>query len=202
MIEQDNIENKDRNEANLTNKASPEFQKENSEIDKTSFDAENQKQVSALEAEIKQLRANLQDKNNDYLRVLAESDNMRKRSFKEKQDIIKYGIEHFCKDLLPTLDSFEQAVAEIEKNQLGQTPLAGGILLVARQITELLAKYGVQPVRAKGEKFNPNIHQAIKLLENMEVTEDTVHEEFNKGYVLHDRLLRPAMVSVHVPKKD
>ena len=136
-----------------------------------------------------------------YVRVSAELENLRKRCEKEKSDLQKFGHEAVLKALLPVLDSFERATAEIAAEEDGTpvSPLADGVLMVRKQLTEVLGKQGLVAINAVGASFDPNLHQAIRKEEDPLVEEELVREEYSKGYLLNDRLIRPAMVSVAVP---
>lgn len=141
-----------------------------------------------------------QSSNDRYLRLLAEMENLKKRTAKEKEDLHRHALEDIMKDLLPVLDSFEQGFATLADDKTtAQSSFAAGMQLVAEQLQKILAGHGLQVVSSGGENFDPQVHQAIRREEAADVNNETVGEEFAKGYLLHDRLLRPAMVSVRVP---
>lgn len=137
------------------------------------------------------------------LRMAAESENMRKRFEREKGELAKFATESLLRDLVPVMDSFEQAVPSEESQ--GSAPAATegsyreGILMVKKQLLGILKKHGLETVESIGQPFNPNVHQAIQRLEDKSIDADTVHQEFAKGFTLNGRLLRAAMVSVKVP---
>ena len=135
-----------------------------------------------------------------YLRLLAEMDNLKKRLAKEKEDLHRFALEDLMKDLLPVLDSFDKGFAALKNDTtLAQSAFATGMQLVAEQLQKILTGHGLQTVSSCGETFDPRVHQAIRREETADVESETVAAEFAKGYLLHDRLLRPAMVSVQVP---
>lgn len=136
-----------------------------------------------------------------YLRLRAELENFKKRTAREKEDLHRYALEGIMKDLLPVLDSFEQGFAALaDAEASAQSSFAAGMQLVAEQLHKVLAGHGLQIVSSCRESFDPQVHQAVRREESSDVDCETVGEEFAKGYLLHDRLLRPAIVSVHVPK--
>ncbi|HVZ59570.1 MAG TPA: nucleotide exchange factor GrpE [Terriglobales bacterium] len=125
-------------------------------------------------------------------RLQAEFDNYRKRQAREQQEFREYALADALKSLLPILDSFERAIV---------TPGTGeefrsGVELINRQLHDTLARLGIQPIRAEGASFDPNLHQAIQMVETADANDNHVLEELQRGYKLKDRLLRPAMVRV------
>ena len=152
------------------------------------------------EKEIKLLKKEVEEYRDKYLRLAAEMDNMRKRLGKEKEEFYKYSLSEFLKELLVVLDNFERA---LESRSQGDAPsFREGMKYIHKQYLELLMKKGLRPIEIKDKKFDPNFHQAFMTEESEEVDEPEVGEEFQKGYALHDRLLRPSLVKVIVPKKD
>ena len=143
-----------------------------------------------------------QSENDRYLRLLAELENFKKRTAKEKEDLHRHALAGIMKDLLPVLDSFEQGFAALpEDKTVAPSSFAAGMQLVAEQLHKILAGHGLQVISSCGENFDPQVHQAIHREESADVDGEIVGEEFAKGYQLHDRLLRPAMVSVRVPQQ-
>jgi len=146
------------------------------------------------EAEIKHLRKETEDLKDQYLRKLADVENLRKRLEREKSD-------YFQLEFLGILDNFERALQASGGDADGKT-FREGIDLIYRMSMNLLLKRGVQPIEIKDDHFDPSFHQAMAMEESSEVQEPRVTEELQKGYMLHNRLLRPALVKVIVPKKD
>jgi molecular chaperone GrpE len=132
------------------------------------------------------------------LRALADADNQRKRLVKERQEIIKYNQESLMRDLLVPLDNLERSIDHIPKGNSDPAieSLREGVTMVLRQLEETLAKHDLHGFSALGQKFDPAIHEAIQRIEDSEVEPGTVLTEMHRGYKLHDRLLRPALVSV------
>jgi molecular chaperone GrpE len=130
-----------------------------------------------------------------YLRVLAELDNYKKRAAKEKADAIAYGNETLIRDILPILDSLDRA-AEHACNAGDIVAFKEGFNLVKEQLVCCLGKHGVEKIEAVGTEFDPNLHDALLQVESEEHRNNKVVEEFEKGYLLKGRLLKPSKVSV------
>ena len=145
------------------------------------------------EGELQKLKAERDSLLDRLARSQAEFDNARKRAAKEQQDFREYAVADAVKALLPTLDSFERALAA---SMGDNSEFRGGIELIYKQLQDSLAKLGLQPIPAKGEPFDPNLHQAIEMVDTTEVKDHHVLEELQRGYKLKDRLLRPSMVKV------
>ncbi len=139
----------------------------------------------------------LQDR---VMRTMADFDNFRKRTEREKQDFFKYALAGSIKDLLPVLDNFDRALEHAEEGD----DFHKGVLLIYKQLFDVLQKNGVKTVDENGVHFDPNIHEAVVREENDAVPNHTVVAVLQKGYFLHDRLLRPALVKVAVggPERD
>ena len=135
-----------------------------------------------------------------YLRERADLENYRKRVQKEKEEILKYGNEQFIVDILPALDNLERAVAHASEESMNA--VIEGVKLTASMLLSSLKKYGVTPVDSPpGTPFDPAFHQAMAQVESAEQAPNTVVSEFQKGYLLNERLIRPAMVTVAVAPK-
>jgi len=136
------------------------------------------------------------EKNYDlYLRSQAEMENMKKRNKKEKEEWIRYSNENLIKQILPVIDNLEKAISHSQsENQF--TALREGVELTLKGLKDNLVKSGVEEIKALGESFDPNFHQAVSEQEDEGVDAGIILHELQKGYTLHDRLLRPAMVVV------
>ena len=144
---------------------------------------------------IKQVQESAEENYDLYVRSQAEMDNMKKRFLKEKQDLIKFSNESLIKQLLPVMDNLEQAVLHSDdENSLDA--LKEGVALTLKVLTDTLEKAGMEAVKAMGETFDPNCHEAISEQEDDSVEPKTVLQELQKGYFLNERLIRPAMVIV------
>ncbi len=154
---------------------------------------------SEAEEKIAQLEDSVKELNNKYLRAVADADNLRRRLEKEKMDLLRYGNEKILQDLLPVLDSFEKALAPQEEANDTTKSLQEGMRLVFDQLKSALERHGLVRISAKGQPFDPNVHQAIHKIDDDEAETETVSDEFAAGYTLNGRLVRPAMVSVKTP---
>ncbi len=152
------------------------------------------------DAEIKQLKKELDDLKEAHLRRLADMENLRKRFEREKTEFQQYALNELMLELLAIGDNFERALRSEPSDADGKT-FREGVELIFRMFQSLLAKNGVRPILIEKRAFDPNLHHAMTVEESDEVEEPTVAEELQKGYLLHGRLLRPAMVKVRVPKK-
>jgi molecular chaperone GrpE len=153
-----------------------------------------------LRAKIEQLEADAKEASNRYLRLAADFDNYKKRSRQEHSETVQYANSDLIGKLLPVVDNFhrviESAPAEVDEAWLK------GIRLTLQQLDELLASQGVSPIESVGTPFDPSLHEAIGHEESNEHPEDTVVTEVRKGYRLHDRVVRPALVKVARPVGD
>jgi len=127
-----------------------------------------------------------------YLRTLADFENFRKRSEREKQDYFKYAMAGVIKDLLPVLDNFDRALEHAEEGD----DFHRGVSLIYKQLFDVLRRHGLKIIEESNVRFDPNIHEAVVTEEDPSVPSHTVTAVLQKGYFLHDRLLRPAMVKV------
>lgn len=149
--------------------------------------------TAELEAELEKARAQSAAYLDRAARIQAEFDNFRKRNAREQQEYREYALAEALKTLLPILDSLDRA---LKTNSASLDDFRSGIELIDRQFHDALAKLGVQPVPAEGESFDPNLHQAVQMVETDEVADNHVIDDLQRGYRIKDRLLRPAMVRV------
>lgn len=129
-----------------------------------------------------------------YLRAVADFDNFRKRSEREKADFFRYAVSSVLKDILPVLDNFDRALEHAEEGD----EFHKGVLLIYKQLFDVLLKHGLSPINETGVHFDPNIHEAVIREEDNSVPNHTVVGVLQKGYFIHERLLRPALVKVAV----
>lgn len=144
------------------------------------------------------LRKENQDLKNRYLRTLADFDNLRKRTEREKADFFRYATAAVLKDLLPILDNFDRAMEHSDADD----EFHKGVELIYKQLYDVLYRNGLRPIAEVGVHFDPNVHEAVVREEDASVPSHTVTMILQKGYFLHDRLLRPAMVKVAVGGPD
>lgn len=136
-----------------------------------------------------------------YLRLAAEFENYKRRAQRDQNDSIRFGNESLLKNLLPIIDNLERAI-QCAKDAGTSGPLLEGVELTHKQFLETVGKVGVRQLSTTGNSFDPAIHQAVTQVESENMEPNTVIEEFQKGYLLHDRILRPAMVSVAKEKSE
>ena len=135
----------------------------------------------------------------EKIRVLAEMENLRKRFDREKIDSIKYGSVNFARDILSPGDNLERALSAInnkEEHSQSIKNLIDGLMMVKKELSTALEKHGITKIESLNKKFDPNLHQAMMEIENNDLEEGLVVQEIQAGYMMHDRLLRPAMVGV------
>jgi molecular chaperone GrpE len=144
------------------------------------------------------LRQENQELKNRYLRTLADFENLRKRTEREKTDFFRYATAAVIKDLLPVLDNFDRALEHSEADD----EFHKGVELIYKQLYDVLTKHGLRAIDEVGVHFDPNIHEAVVREEDPSVPSHSVTAVLQKGYFLHDRLLRPALVKVAVGGPD
>ena len=191
---EDIIENKDENleESNSAKNDEPQVEADSTEEENEESEEER------LQEEVRTLKE-------DKIRVLAEMENLRKRFDREKIDSIKYGSVNFARDILSPGDNLERALSAI--NQEEDHPqsiknLIEGLKMVQKEFSSALEKNGISKINSMNEKFDPNLHQAMMEVERDDLDEGIVVQEIQTGYMMHDRLLRPAMVGVSKKPKQ
>lgn len=133
--------------------------------------------------------------NDKYIRLAAEFDNYKRLSQRDQRDQIRFGNEQLLKELLPVVDNMERAIKAAQASR-GDSALVQGVELTLKQLSGALAKFGVQTIETVGQEFDPSAHQAVSYGPSDDMPANKVLDEFQKGYRLHDRILRAAMVSV------
>ena len=134
---------------------------------------------------------------NQVLRLQAEMENLRKRAARDLESAHKFALDRFVADLLPVKDSLELGLAAAQDSSAGAVQkLREGTELTLKMLSQVLEKFGVREINPQGEPFNPEFHQAMTLQPSAQVPPNTVMNVFQKGYVLNERLVRPAMVVV------
>jgi molecular chaperone GrpE len=133
--------------------------------------------------------------NDKYLRLAAEFENYKRLTQRDQRDQIRFGNEQLLKELLPVVDNMDRAIKAARTNG-GDAALIQGVELTLKQLSGTLAKFGVQAIETVGQDFDPSAHQAVSYGPSNDVPANKVLDEFQKGYRLHDRILRAAMVSV------
>ena len=149
-------------------------------------------ETASAEGEVQKLKAERDTLLDRLARAQAEFENARRRAAKEQQDFRDFATVDAIKSLLPVIDSFERALQA--KSDAGD--FRTGVELIYKQLQDVLAKMGVRPIAAKGEQFDPHVHEAIEMVESPDAADHEVLDEWQRGYKFKDRLLRPAMVRV------
>jgi molecular chaperone GrpE len=159
--------------------------------------------VASLEAQLELAQskardtfAQLKEEHERHLRAVADLENVRKRAQREREEIQKFGTERLLKDLLPVVDNLDRALAAAVQGD----PLADGVRLVRKVLEEALAKHGVEVFSAHGAAFDPRLHEALAHLDAADAAPGSVVAEHGRGFLLHGRLLRPALVAVAPPR--
>ncbi len=145
------------------------------------------------------VEAELADTKDRLLRALAETENVRRRLQRERDDASKYAVSNFAKDLLSTVDNLRRALEAMPEGEVKDTRTQGlrdGVAATERELLGAFERHGLKRIDPKGERFDHNFHQAIFEAERPDVPAGTIVEVLQPGYVLHERLLRPAMVGV------
>jgi molecular chaperone GrpE len=149
-----------------------------------------------FEDEVASLREDLAAAREAVLRAQADAQNVMRRAEQDVEKARKFALERFCSELLPVVDNLERALDAAASDNEIVKPLAEGVQLTLRSFHDTLKKFHIEAVDPTGEPFDPKLHQAMTMVENGEVEPNTVVAVMQKGYTLHGRLVRPAMVMV------
>jgi molecular chaperone GrpE len=160
---------------------------------------ESENEERSADDRLTALEAELADQKDRLLRALAETENVRRRAQREREDASKYAVTGFAKDLLSAADNLRRALESLPEAEVKDErtrSLLAGVAATERELLSVFERYGIRRIDPKGEPFDHNFHQAIFEAERADQPSGTVVEVLQPGYVLHDRLLRPAMVGV------
>ncbi len=190
----------EKNNSDIINSENENLEQNSTVANDTDADNEKQNELEEnLRDEIEQLR-------DEKLRLLADMENLRKRSDRDRMDSIRYGNINFARDILSLGDNLSRALDAIPKDAEKTetiTNLINGLRMVQREFTSILEKHGIKKIEALNQRFDHNFHQAMIEIESEEAEEGIVIQEIQSGYNMHDRLLRPSMVGVaKKPNKD
>lgn len=152
--------------------------------------------LAAAEDKLRGIQKEIEELKDRHLRKLAEFENHKKRSERERQEYFKIALAGFAHDFLPILDNFERALAHARPEDL-ESDFGQGIAIIRKQLGELWKRYGLIPIDSTGV-FDPNLHEAVATEKTDSVPANTIVEELQKGYFLNDRLIRPSFVKVAV----
>ena len=170
--------------------------KKNEDLEKGPSTKDNEKE-NKKENSDNDLANQIEELKGEKLRLLAEMENLRKRTEKDKIDSIKYGSSNLARDILSPGDNLKRALEAAKSNKSNSfNDLVDGLKMVEREFLSVLEKHGIKKIEALHNKFDHNLHQAMMEIENDEFEEGVVIQEIQTGYTMHDRLLRPAMVGV------
>ena len=187
-IQEEEVKAEDTAETEATETAETEETKADAEPDKKGFFGKKKEKKDKKDEQI----AELTDK---VKRQLAEFENFRNRTEKEKSQMYMVGARDVIEKLLPVVDNFERGLKSIPEDQK-DGPVASGMEMIYKQLITVLTDLGVTPIEAVGQEFDPNFHNAVMHAEDEELGENTVSEEFQKGYKYKDAVLRHSMVKV------
>ncbi|MGE7601163.1 nucleotide exchange factor GrpE [Peribacillus sp. NPDC097675] len=153
-------------------------------------------ELQVAQEKIQELEARIEEMDNRYLRLQADFDNSRRRAKLDMEAAQKYRVQSIAGNLVEALDNFERAT-KIEADNEQTKSLLQGLEMVHKGIVDALAKEGIEPISSVGEEFDPRLHQAVMQVQDENFGSNIVVEEFQKGYLLKDRVIRPAMVKVN-----
>jgi molecular chaperone GrpE len=155
--------------------------------------------LAVLEGEIQSLKAQLEERTGQYKRIVADFDNYRKRTQREKEEVEQQVKCSTINELLPVVDNFERARSQLKPQTDQETTIHKSYQSVYKQLVDCLKRVGVSPMRSEGKEFDPTLHEAVMRQPSAEYPEGSVIEELQRGYMLGDRVLRHALVKVAAP---
>lgn len=188
----------DKNEENLKEEVKIDEEKtadENAETENEEKLENSESVEEAKKEEVNPLQEKYDTLNNQYIRLAADFDNYRKRQEQEKEALLKYGAESTLKKMIEVLDNFERGLKAIETVEDCEK-VKECYNLAYKNFTDVLTKAGLEPIKAEGETFDPNFHEAVMQTPSTEHPEHTIIAELQKGYKLGDKVLRPTLVNV------
>jgi len=152
-------------------------------------------EITALKSELEKSQQESQKNYDFYLRSLAELENFKKRAARDKEEYNKFALLPLIQKLLPVIDDLERALGQFD-NSKDLEGLSKGVEMITRSLQEIIKNEGVEPIEALGKAFDPQYHQPLIVEESDEHSENTIIEEFQTGYILHGRVIRPSLVKV------
>ncbi len=157
--------------------------------------------LKEMEEKVESLKKEATENHDRLLRMAAEFENYKKRTAREMNDFRKFANESFVKAMLPVVDSLDLAITSASNDQQANSSLVEGVTMTLKEIYKVFEQFGITPIESMGKTFDPAFHQAMMQEETEAYPENTVSRELQKGYMIHDRLLRPAMVVVSKKKE-
>ena len=160
------------------------------------------REKALVEEEMERLKQETAAAKDQYLRAVAEFENTKKRLHREKEEFTKYAAESMIRELLPVVDSLDQALVAVDQQKDAQA-IIKGVHLIYRQLLGLLEKEGVKRITTMGQPFDPHLHEAVERVEATNgAIEGTIQEEVQVGYTMHGKVIRPALVKVAKATKE
>lgn len=178
------------------NKVEDEIVEEQEVVENADKTTEEVVEEVTAEDETSKLQNDYNKLKDDYIRLYAEMDNMKKRSQLETEKTIKFAISSFAKELLGVADNLERAITAMENNKESCEDLLKGVELTQNELTKVFEKFGIKRFNHMGQKFDPNFERVVQEIEDKKKEPGTIIAELQAGYVIHDRILREAMVIV------
>jgi len=164
---------------------------------------ERAKKAKEMEKMMEEMRQQIEEMKDKYLRVLAEFDNYRKRTEKEKREILQYGVENYVQSLLPFDEIFGKIVKQFDGNKnISVDSVIEGLKMLRKEFLNLLTSLGVKKIETIGEKFDPLLHEAKGYIETEQHPEGYIVEEERAGYLMNEKVIRPAWVKVAKKKEE
>lgn len=198
----DDQDKSEKNDSTVSDVVEPDQESEASEETPSEEEPEETPSEDDPEAKLKAAEQKADEYYDRLLRASAEFDNYKKRTTREMRDTIRYANEKLFKELLFVVDNLERAIESAQQEGSDDDPVLQGVRLTLSEVEKILERHNVKPIKALGEPFDPNFHQAMMQEETEEHPANTVVKEMQKGYLLHDRLLRPSMVVVSKAKSS
>lgn len=158
--------------------------------------------LKVMEEKAESLKNEAEETHDRLLRLAAEFENYKKRSAREMNDFRKFANESFVKAMLPVVDNLDRAIESSTNDKHANSSVVEGVNMTLREILKVFEQYNITPFESLGKTFDPSLHQAVMQEDDGEYPENTVSKELQKGYMIHDRLLRPAMVVVCKKKEE
>jgi molecular chaperone GrpE len=156
--------------------------------------------IKGMEEKVESLKKEAAETHDRLLRLAAEFENYKKRSVREMNDFRKFANENFVKAMLPVVDNLDRAIESSSNDIHANSSVVEGVNMTLREILKVFEQYNITPFESLGKTFDPSLHQAVMQENDEAYPENTVSKELQKGYMIHDRLLRPAMVVVSKKK--
>lgn len=181
---------------NTKNPDGPKQETETIETTETAPESLESNSIEELQAKLTEAENQARENWDKLLRANAEMDNLRRRTERELENAHKYALERFAQELLAVRDSLEMGLTAAEQEEASVEKIREGTELTLRMLEAAMDKFNIQPIDPQGETFNPELHQAMSMVEMPDKEPNTVINVMQKGYLLNDRLIRPAMVMV------